>query len=350
MLRFLAVVAAGAVACSAFSAPTDLSSRMIKPDSIGYKHAVYNMATGKLEPVGGQVDRGLGPVVWSVTQNTGYFFGLDGCFAAVPTFDVLAMDWGDLPAGTQVGGVQLQYATDAPTDPNAVRMTFLFQDDANGFDDNTGAFPAGFFADLPGLPPGFPYTFVAWTITFDLEAGGQDFPLGNTDLDADGLADFGLYVGFLGAGYGAATATGPSMAGPNDPLAGPGAEDAFDYYLQDPNNPCVDPNAAFFYDATYWFGGGWTPACAPGACNPYAQWHLELYGAAGGGCPNPGCEQGDLDGDCVVGLADLSDLLENFGCCSPAACYDANADIDGSGCNDLGDLSALLEEFGLDCN
>ncbi len=68
------------------------------------------------------------------------------------------------------------------------------------------------------------------------------------------------------------------------------------------------------------------------------------------GCPNPGCESGDLDGDCVVGLADLSDLLENFGCSSSDACYDANADIDGDGSVGLGDLSELIEEFGTNCN
>ncbi len=68
------------------------------------------------------------------------------------------------------------------------------------------------------------------------------------------------------------------------------------------------------------------------------------------GCDLAGCEDGDLDGDCIVGLSDLSDLLENFGCTSADACYDANADIDGDGTNGLSDLSALLEEFGTNCN
>lgn len=58
---------------------------------------------------------------------------------------------------------------------------------------------------------------------------------------------------------------------------------------------------------------------------------------------------GDLDGDGTIELADLSDLLENFGCCSPAACYDAGADLDGNGCVGLEDLSALLANFGVVC-
>ncbi len=341
MLRFLAVMAAGAFAVSAFGEPTDLSSRIIKPNSIGYKHAVYNTATGKLEPVGqGGVER-IGAKIWSSNFNSGFFFPAGNCLQLDPSFDQIdafLMDWGDIPA-QQIGGFQIAYATDASTDPNAVECTILFQDNANGFNDNTGPI-TGFIAGLPGLPPGFPYQFVGWTVTFDLDLGGLDFPLGDLDLDADGLADFGYYYGFLGAtGYGDSSYTGPQINGPNDPLFATGSEDSFDLYLQDPNNPCLDPNAGFFYQGTFWFGGA-----------PYSNWHLQLFGSAAPGCNLPGCEDGDLDGDCIVGLSDLSDLLENFGCTSADACYDANADIDGDGTNGLSDLSALLEEFGTNCN
>ncbi len=64
--------------------------------------------------------------------------------------------------------------------------------------------------------------------------------------------------------------------------------------------------------------------------------------------PDPPCI-GDLDGDGQIGLADLSDLLENYGCCAADACYDENADIDADGCVGLGDLSELLSVFGSDC-
>ncbi len=56
---------------------------------------------------------------------------------------------------------------------------------------------------------------------------------------------------------------------------------------------------------------------------------------------------GDLDGDGVVTLADLSGLLANFGIASGASPSDGDADADGD--VDLGDLSALLGNFGVTC-
>lgn len=65
--------------------------------------------------------------------------------------------------------------------------------------------------------------------------------------------------------------------------------------------------------------------------------------ASGCACP------GDLDGDCVVNISDLTALLAAFGCCPPNACYSPAADIDGSGCVDISDLSILLSRFGTAC-
>lgn len=59
---------------------------------------------------------------------------------------------------------------------------------------------------------------------------------------------------------------------------------------------------------------------------------------------------GDLDGDCRVGLADLSAFLVAFGSCAGDAAYAPSADLDNSGCVDVGDLSNLLSDFGGDCN
>lgn len=56
---------------------------------------------------------------------------------------------------------------------------------------------------------------------------------------------------------------------------------------------------------------------------------------------------GDLDGDGTIGLADLSNLLTNFGMTSGAT-Y-ADGDLDGDGDVDLADLSDLLTNFGLSC-
>ena len=56
---------------------------------------------------------------------------------------------------------------------------------------------------------------------------------------------------------------------------------------------------------------------------------------------------GDLDGDNIVGLADLSVQLANFGTTSGARPEDG--DLDGDGDVDLGDLAVMLTAFGADC-
>jgi hypothetical protein len=55
----------------------------------------------------------------------------------------------------------------------------------------------------------------------------------------------------------------------------------------------------------------------------------------------------DIDEDGLIGLSDLSALLENFGMPSGATALDG--DLDGDGDVDLTDLSALLTDFGLSC-
>ncbi|MCC6358988.1 MAG: hypothetical protein IT450_09605 [Phycisphaerales bacterium] len=56
---------------------------------------------------------------------------------------------------------------------------------------------------------------------------------------------------------------------------------------------------------------------------------------------------GDLDGDGVVALSDLSRLLSNFGTSAGAASEDG--DSDGDGDIDLTDLTTLLSVFGTVC-
>lgn len=56
---------------------------------------------------------------------------------------------------------------------------------------------------------------------------------------------------------------------------------------------------------------------------------------------------GDLDGDCDVDLADLAQLLANYGVTSGAVYEDGDLDLDGD--VDLADLAALLAVFGASC-
>ncbi len=65
------------------------------------------------------------------------------------------------------------------------------------------------------------------------------------------------------------------------------------------------------------------------------------------GCPAAGCDGVDIAGsDCRVDLADLSELLSEFGSVTAGT----PADIDGDGEVGLADLSALLEAYGSDCS
>ena len=56
---------------------------------------------------------------------------------------------------------------------------------------------------------------------------------------------------------------------------------------------------------------------------------------------------GDLDGDRHVTLADLAQLLGNYG--TPSGMSYADGDLDGDADVDLADLAALLANYGLDC-
>ncbi len=56
---------------------------------------------------------------------------------------------------------------------------------------------------------------------------------------------------------------------------------------------------------------------------------------------------GDLNGDCIIDLSDLSGMLVNFGATSGMTYGDG--DVDGDGDIDLDDLSALLVSFGSSC-
>lgn len=61
----------------------------------------------------------------------------------------------------------------------------------------------------------------------------------------------------------------------------------------------------------------------------------------------PGCCPGDVNGDSVVDLADLTTLLAHFGTASGATPLDGDSDADGD--VDLNDLTDLLSSFGATC-
>jgi len=73
-----------------------------------------------------------------------------------------------------------------------------------------------------------------------------------------------------------------------------------------------------------------------------------IAGAGSGGKCRPPCDcPGDVNGDCMVNLADLSVLLSNYGLMSGATL--ADGDVDGDGDVDLADLGVMLGAFGTSC-
>ncbi len=102
------------------------------------------------------------------------------------------------------------------------------------------------------------------------------------------------------------------------------------------------------------YGGRPTGACCLGfACEVLSQAECLAQGgeyqADGAGCdPNPCITcPGDLDGDDDIDLADLAQLLANYGTTSGAIYEDGDLDADGD--VDLGDLAALLAVYGTTC-
>jgi len=245
--------------------------------------------------------------------------------------------------------------------PDRLDCIMWFYGEENGINSYAHVPLAGF--RITDLPTGGP-TWDGWIVTIDLE-GGWEFLLEGSDLDADGLVDFGYSYWFQALPPG--SYTGPLISGdPNGFDDAPGQEDVFDSYTtSDPNLGTAD-----FYTGSWWFGG-----------DPYAQLYMELYaeqictppvclepGHAGRYCtadiwPNDGDPNWNyyFDGDCRVELIDLATLLSNYGMTSGAAHGMGDVEPedgdgwwidrdDGDGDIDLADLAEMLRQYGDDCN
>jgi hypothetical protein len=75
---------------------------------------------------------------------------------------------------------------------------------------------------------------------------------------------------------------------------------------------------------------------------------LYVTAGCGVGCALPGCEIGDLNGDCAVDIFDLAVQLSNFGATQGATAE--QGDTDGDGDIDIVDLAQLLSAFGSVCS
>jgi hypothetical protein len=227
----LIIATIGLITVPAFGSPELLLVR-------GTHYATYNMATGKLTPTPGPAR--YGPPVWSSTHSTGWYFG---SYA----YDWVVLDWGDIAGPVRINGFQFAYATDMLL-PDRLDTIVWYYAEENGFN-SAGHVPLAGYR-ITDLPTGGP-TWGSWTVTVDLE-GGFEFTIDGSDMDADGLVDWGYTYWFQGPPAG--SYTGPLISGdPNGFDDAPGQEDAFDVYLLDMNDPNLGLPGS--YVATYWFGG-----------------------------------------------------------------------------------------------
>jgi hypothetical protein len=338
MKRLLIVAAVLVVA-----APALAGSDVLPIDGVsGYLR--FDVATGQVTPVTAETRR-LGPPVWEASYDYVNYF-----WSAAPFAGEASIDWGDLTSGQAVGGFGFSEFTNSQAAAGDLYAVFLFYEEENGWDSAGRVYTAGYLiANIPGSThPVNEYWGYIWGVEiFD------PFVLDGSDMDGDGLGDWGYWAFF--SGQSPNCLHGPGIAGlidPNNiPPECPGVENVFDLFVNtaynggpnniDPNN--IEPDLA----GTYWFGGF-----------PFSQWHFVLYAPV---CPNRGdagryCEA-DIDGsfDCIVGLADLAQLLGNYGMTTGAVLMDGDVDpydewFPGDGDVDLADLAELLSQYGDDCN
>ena len=312
-------------------APLALAGPEILPIS-GMGYLSYDVATGKVTPqAGGQR---FGYSLWAATQNFNYFWGAYE--------SEMGLDWGDIAGPVGIGGFGFTELTNSQAEDGDAWVFIMIYGEENGWNSTGRIALAGFL--IENIPTSTHPPDEYWGYIWEIESE-PPFIIDGSDLDLDGLVDFGYAQWFVWPTPG--SLMGPGIAGdPNCvPPRCPGIESAFDLFI-DPNL-FTDPNltgGSFF--GTYWFGD----------C-PFFQFYFELFAPA---CPNGGASgrycSADIDGgfDCTVSLADLSQLLSNYGCTT--GCTRMMGDVDpydpfgpGDGDVDLADLSELLSQYGDDC-
>ena len=298
----------------------------------------YDMTTGKVT-AGAEHPR-YGDIIWSYTcEEIPYFWSADGAAGE------MGLDWADIAGPACVGGFGFVEFTNSQACDGDLYAIIAIYADENGWNSAGRVCAAAYL--INNIPASAHPPNEAWGNIWNVDLG-TPFVLDGSDLDADGLVDWGYAQFFSVRTPGAVH--GPGICDyyePNElPPTAPGIDHAFDLFINplwnngpenfDPND--IEP----YYDATYWFPGP-----------PFVQFYFELYGPCGPNDPNlsPQCEWFNVDCDCMVGLGDLATLLSNYGC--PAGCTRWQGDFDpifqGDGDVDLADLAALLSAYA-ECN
>ena len=308
---------------------------------VGYLN--YDLETGKVTPA--TASSRYGAAIWVCRWEY-----LDFFWGAEPFAGEMGLDWGDIDGPALVGGIGFsEFTNSQATDGDLYALIAIYAEE-NGHDSAGRVLAAAYVINnIPGSDhPPDEYWGHIWGVDV-----GTPFVLDGSDLDGDGLTDWGYAQFFSGRTPGCVH--GPLAFGwdfdPNNlPPECPGIECECDLFTNpnwnngpenfDPNN--IEP----YFIGTYWHG------------NLFTQFYFALYAPQ---CPNRGDSgrycQADIDGsfDCIVGLTDLAMLLSNYGTTTGAHWRDGDVDpyhpyFPGDGDVDLADLNELLMQYGDDCN
>lgn len=363
MFRTIAILS-----CTGGIAHANPLSQVIHADGVRTTHLYHNAATGETIASKPVAARGATPALVWQAEETGICagFGLVVRLADDPAdpdrFGLIHMDWGDIAPGTVLSMIQFGVATDYPdADLNGdgfpdgvpgLGVGLAFFAGENGAGGGGGAsVEVGevILTNLPGNPT--PSGFAAYVFTVDL-AGGVS--LGSTDVDGDGLADFGYSIEYLhppaddqpprrtylmlGAPSGQAVPDGAGEGGwtiiPDPAPNAQGATDAIDIYRRD-----------IFGQPEFVETIGGDFSCEPGAIGAYAQIAISLFeDGAAAGCAADLFPPSHPDGQ--LNFLDLAVYLGLFNAQDPGADFFPPG---GDGQINLFDLSAYIAAFNAGC-
>ncbi|MDX2118125.1 MAG: hypothetical protein SFY96_08090 [Planctomycetota bacterium] len=223
-----------------------------------------------------------------------------------------------------------------------MHLFFYDNDDASGTQPDTRA---QFVRHIRiGDIPGEEGTRNAWTFSIDL-AGGNEFTLGDQDLDGDGLKDFGWGYSVqqnqsLTNGINSAKGIcGPFLVAPQgfvnelgvaSTSTSTGVPNRIHWYSAqtfDASGNALDRSHQSFI-GSYNFG-------TPTSTNPYASTYLVMAG------PCWQCAFVDFNGDCFVDFTDFDDFVHAF------ETGDPSSDINADGFLDFTDFDAFVVAFEL---
>jgi hypothetical protein len=278
-------------------------------------------------------------------------------------FGLIHLDWGDVEPGTTIALAQLPVYSEYP-DADAdgdgfadgvpgfgVRLAFFSGENGVAGGGSPVELGAVTLTDLPGnTSPGS--GIQGYLLTIDLAGVGspQGVPLGSTDVDNDGLADFGYSVEYLHpptddqpprktylevaapAGQAVPDGQGGWTIIPDPAPNAQGTTDAIDVYRRDA-----------FGDPEYVETIGGRFSCDPQDPGSYAQIAITLLGEAQSGCPADLFPPG---GDGVLNFFDLSAYLGLFNAQDPAADF---FPVAGDGLFNFFDIAEYLSQFQQGC-